>query len=95
VGAVADAAPVIAKETPAAPNAKVDFPRFLLELRLACVMVDPPRQRFTKGPASVVTPCAMNRQDVALVPLGRMNEDRGRFWLPVVGARGRAALAVP
>jgi len=49
VGAVADAAPVIARETPAAPNAKVDFPRFLLKLRLACVMVDPPRQRFDQG----------------------------------------------
>src|SRR5580692_5129774 len=53
-GAVADAAPVIARETPAAPHAKADFakaalPRFLLELRFACVMVDPPRQRFDQG----------------------------------------------
>jgi hypothetical protein len=51
-GAVADAAPVIARETPAAPNAKAAFlpkaafPRFLLELRLACDMVEPPRQGF-------------------------------------------------
>jgi hypothetical protein len=51
-GAVADAAPVIARETPAAPNAKAAFLDkaafllFLLELRLACVMVDPPHQRF-------------------------------------------------
>jgi hypothetical protein len=44
VGAVADAAPVIAKETPAAPNAKAAFLRFRMELRLACVMVEPPRQ---------------------------------------------------
>jgi hypothetical protein len=51
-GAVADAAPVIARETPAAPNAKAAFLDkaafllFLLELRFACVMVDPPHQRF-------------------------------------------------
>ena len=46
VGAVADAAPVIARETPAAPNAKAAFLLFLLELRLACVMVESPRQGF-------------------------------------------------
>jgi hypothetical protein len=58
-GAVADAPPVIAKDTPAAPNAKVaflakpaflsakaDFLRFLIELRLACVMVEPPASGF-------------------------------------------------
>jgi hypothetical protein len=51
-GAVADAAPVIARETPAAPNAKAAFLDraafllFLLEIRLACVMVEPPRQGF-------------------------------------------------
>ena len=40
-----------------------------LELRLACVMVDPPRQRFDQGTrAGILAPCAMNRQDVALVP---------------------------
>jgi hypothetical protein len=52
VGAVADAAPVIARETPAAPNAKAAFLLFLLELRLACVMVEPPRQdldQWTRG----------------------------------------------
>jgi hypothetical protein len=48
-GAVADAAPVIARETPAAPNAKAAFPRLCLELRLACVMVEPPRRRFDQG----------------------------------------------
>jgi hypothetical protein len=54
-GALADAAPVIARETPAAPNAKAAFlakaafPRFRLELRLACVMVEPPRRRFDQG----------------------------------------------
>jgi hypothetical protein len=51
-GAVADAAPVIAKETPAAPNAKAAFLRFRMELRLACVMVEPPRQdldQWTRG----------------------------------------------
>jgi hypothetical protein len=37
-GALADAAPVIARETPAAPNAKAALPRFRLELRRACVM---------------------------------------------------------
>src|SRR6202035_3579419 len=52
VGAVADAAPVIARETPAAPNAKAAFLDkaafllFLLAYRLACVMVEPPRQGF-------------------------------------------------
>jgi hypothetical protein len=45
-GAVADAAPVIARETPAAPNAKAAFLRFRMEFRLACVMVEPPRQGF-------------------------------------------------
>jgi hypothetical protein len=35
----------------------------------------------------------MNRQDVALVPLGQMSEESGRFWLSIVGVRGRAALA--
>jgi hypothetical protein len=54
-GAVADAAPVIARETPAAPNAKAAFLakaallRFRMEFRLACVMVDPPHQRFDQG----------------------------------------------
>src|SRR3984893_6750435 len=50
-GAVADAAPVIAR-APAAPNAKAAFLdkaaflRFRVEFRLACVMVEPPRQGF-------------------------------------------------
>jgi hypothetical protein len=35
VDAVADAPPVTAKETPAAPNTKAAFPTFRLELRLA------------------------------------------------------------
>jgi hypothetical protein len=70
-GAAADAAPVIARETPAAPNAKAAFPRFGLELRLTCVMVDLRVSVLTKGPAAAFTPCAMNRQDIALVPLGQ------------------------
>jgi hypothetical protein len=37
----------------------------------------------------------MNRQDAALVPFGQMSEEGWRFWLTVVGARGRAALAAP
>src|ERR1700722_5514448 len=55
VGALADAAPVIARETPAAPNAKAAFLDkaafllFFLEFRLACVMVEPPRQGFDQG----------------------------------------------
>src|ERR1700683_2779077 len=54
-GAVADAAPVIARETPAAPNAKAAFlakaafPRFRLELRFAFVMVEPARRRFDQA----------------------------------------------
>jgi hypothetical protein len=51
-GAVADAAPVIARETPAAPNAKAAFLRFRMEFRFACVMVEPPRQdldQWTRG----------------------------------------------
>jgi hypothetical protein len=39
MGAVADAPPVIARETPAAPNAKAALPRLRMELRFACVMV--------------------------------------------------------
>jgi len=35
----------------------------------------------------------MNRQDAALVPFGQMSEVGWRFWLTVVGARSRAALA--
>jgi hypothetical protein len=43
-GAVADAPPVIAKETPAAPNAKAAFPMFRLEPRFAFAIVEPPCQ---------------------------------------------------
>jgi hypothetical protein len=48
-GALADAAPVIARETPAAPHAKAAFARLRLELRFAFVMVEPPRRRFDQG----------------------------------------------
>ena len=48
-GVVADATPVIARETPAAPNAKAAFPRFRLELRLTCIIIEPPRQSFDQG----------------------------------------------
>jgi hypothetical protein len=67
VGAVADAAPVIAKETPAAPNAKAAFLRFLMELRFACVMVEPPRQdldQSTRGSVRVL------RHEPARCPFG-------------------------
>jgi hypothetical protein len=87
-GAVADAPPVIARETPAAPNARAAFLLFLLELRLACVMVA--LRISVSGPApalalGILALCAMNRQDVALVPLGQMSErgvcTLGRFRL--------------
>src|ERR1700722_11792114 len=51
-GADADAAPVMARDTPAAPNAKAvfldkaGFLRFRVEFRFACVMIEPPRQGF-------------------------------------------------
>ncbi len=41
VGAVADARPPIAKETPAAPKTKAAFRRFSLELRFACAIAAP------------------------------------------------------
>jgi hypothetical protein len=44
VGAVADAPPVMAKETPAAPKAKAAFLTFRLEPRFAFAIVEPPCQ---------------------------------------------------
>src|SRR5580704_2739226 len=77
-GAVADAAPVIARETPAAPHTKAVLPRFLLELRLACVMVDPPRQRFDQGTS---TSCSALRHEPARCRFG------SRFWLHTIFRR--------
>jgi hypothetical protein len=48
VGAVADAAPVITRETPAAPNAQAALPRLRVDRRFVCVMVEPPCQRFDR-----------------------------------------------
>jgi hypothetical protein len=53
VGAVADAPPVIARETPAAPNAKAAFRRLRIEVRFACVMVESPCQCFDRMEVSV------------------------------------------
>ncbi len=59
VGTVADAPPAMARENPAAPSTKAAFPRFRLEPRFACAMVEPPCQSFDEWTrAAVFTPTA-------------------------------------
>src|SRR5580658_190829 len=85
-GAVADAAPVIARETPAAPNAKAAFLRFRMELRLACVMVDPPRQRFDQGTR---TNFSALRHEPARCRFGSAWPNERRKWAVLASGRGR------